>query len=397
MGNVIEVIGPTEATLFHSIDAAKSTFPEGWLQEVLRRHPEVLPVEEFGPAFQPLVAIGREFPTEAGPIDNLYISHAGYLVLVETKLWRNREASREVVAQVWHYARALSRISYEKLDEQVKDYLKKYGEASSSLQEWIESRIEPLDVGFQGRVSRNIRLGRFLVLIVTDYARPSLLDMLSTNAYPSLAMDIGILELRPFRRGSDINSGVLLVPYVPGRTQIVERSVVEVTVQGISDAQVTVSQVQARDDGVQRKRVLLISENAFWELMHDEAPEAEAQAKRLIDEIRGAHDRNIETNLREKSIVIEALVSETETSIPLFFLKSNGTLVYWPETIRRRVHAAGLPQGFADDYVNGMRAVLGATPNRPEPSQKVNEVDLDAFQKLVADFMKQIEEASPTQ
>ena len=125
MGTLIEVQGRTEVVQFRSIDAAENTYSEAWLQEILRRHPEVLPVEEFGPVFQPLIPIGKEFPTEVGPIDNLFISHAGYLVLVETKLWRNPEAKREVVAQLWDYARALSHFTYAKLDDLAKDYLRK--------------------------------------------------------------------------------------------------------------------------------------------------------------------------------------------------------------------------------------------------------------------------------
>ncbi len=81
------------------IEPNKNRFPETWLQELLHNHPHILPVEEIEPIFSPLVPIGREIATDAGPIDNLFISKAGYPVLVETKLWRNTEARREVLAQ----------------------------------------------------------------------------------------------------------------------------------------------------------------------------------------------------------------------------------------------------------------------------------------------------------
>src|SRR6266446_9002861 len=111
MGVVIEVSGTYETTQFLPVDSSEGVFNEAWLQETLRRNPDVLPVEEFGPVFHPLVPIGKEVPTSAGSIDNLFISHAGYLVLVETKLWRNREARREVVAQLIDYAAALTHLS----------------------------------------------------------------------------------------------------------------------------------------------------------------------------------------------------------------------------------------------------------------------------------------------
>jgi hypothetical protein len=43
--------------------------------------------------------VGREIPVTTGRIDLLYVSTSGYPVIVETKLWRNPEAKREVVAQ----------------------------------------------------------------------------------------------------------------------------------------------------------------------------------------------------------------------------------------------------------------------------------------------------------
>jgi hypothetical protein len=41
------------------------------------------------------------------PADNLYLSTGGYPVLVETKLWRNPQARREVVSQALDYVKDL--------------------------------------------------------------------------------------------------------------------------------------------------------------------------------------------------------------------------------------------------------------------------------------------------
>lgn len=71
MGVVVEVTKTYDAVQFLAVDPSEAIFDEAWLQETLRRFPEVLPVEEFGPVFQPLVPIGREVPTSAGSIDNL--------------------------------------------------------------------------------------------------------------------------------------------------------------------------------------------------------------------------------------------------------------------------------------------------------------------------------------
>lgn len=45
----------------------------------------------------------------SGSIDNLYLSTGGYAVLVETKLWRNPQARREVLSQTLDYIKDLAR------------------------------------------------------------------------------------------------------------------------------------------------------------------------------------------------------------------------------------------------------------------------------------------------
>lgn len=82
-------------------------FDEGGLQEVLRKHPSVLPLGE-DERFSPAVPVAREACLGPGCyLDNLYASPAGYVTLVETKLWKNAEARREVVAQSIEYAMRL--------------------------------------------------------------------------------------------------------------------------------------------------------------------------------------------------------------------------------------------------------------------------------------------------
>ena len=77
---------------------AKDEKTEGWLQQLIFEHPDLLPVDEFDESFAPLIPIGREVATKSGAIDNLYISPVGRLTIVETKLWKNPEKHRTVVA-----------------------------------------------------------------------------------------------------------------------------------------------------------------------------------------------------------------------------------------------------------------------------------------------------------
>ncbi|MBM3136060.1 MAG: hypothetical protein FJZ89_12430 [Chloroflexi bacterium] len=104
------------------IDYHARIYNEAWLQWVSVKHPEILPVAEIEPVVSALIPIGREVITDKGIIDNLFISPTGYLVLVETKLWRNPEAKRDVVGQAIDYGSSIAKWKYEKLEDIVKAY-----------------------------------------------------------------------------------------------------------------------------------------------------------------------------------------------------------------------------------------------------------------------------------
>ena len=58
-----------------------------------------------------------EIETGAGPADILYLTPSGQVVVVETKLWRNPEARREVVGQILDCARQLTGWSFDVLEK----------------------------------------------------------------------------------------------------------------------------------------------------------------------------------------------------------------------------------------------------------------------------------------
>jgi len=97
-----------QKTRLERIRLGSGNHDENWLQELIQDHPSVLPVADIEPGFGDPVAIAREIPCGHGLIDNLYLTPSGDIVLVETKLWRNSEIRREVVAQALDYVAALT-------------------------------------------------------------------------------------------------------------------------------------------------------------------------------------------------------------------------------------------------------------------------------------------------
>ncbi|WP_449469227.1 hypothetical protein [Sphingobium chungangianum] len=87
-------------------------FKEAWLQQLIHDHPEILPIAQIEPGFGAPIAVVREMACGHGFIDNLFITPRDDIVLVETKLWRNPQARREVIAQALDYVAALMTMDY---------------------------------------------------------------------------------------------------------------------------------------------------------------------------------------------------------------------------------------------------------------------------------------------
>jgi hypothetical protein len=83
----------------------KGKYSEEWLQRLLFRHPESLPIAEIDASFSGLIPLCMELDTNAGPIDAVFVTPSGRLALLETTLWRNPEARREVIGQILDYAK----------------------------------------------------------------------------------------------------------------------------------------------------------------------------------------------------------------------------------------------------------------------------------------------------
>jgi len=112
---------------------------ELWLQNLLDQVPGLLPVESIDErVMTPLFSLGTEISTPAGPIDNLFLSKNGYLVLVETKLWKNPEARRVAVAQILDYATHLRGWKYRQIEDLWKKQVEKLGQSTPDLWEGVK-------------------------------------------------------------------------------------------------------------------------------------------------------------------------------------------------------------------------------------------------------------------
>jgi hypothetical protein len=149
-------------------------YDEAWLQHLIMRHPSVLPVDQIEPAFTTQVPICVELPMRSGFLDNLLVTPRGDIALIECKLWRNPEARREVIAQIIDYAKDMSTWNYDTLQEAIsrtKPLEASDGQGTRCLYELVSAKGEIDEASFHDAVSRNLKRGRFLLLIVGDGIR----------------------------------------------------------------------------------------------------------------------------------------------------------------------------------------------------------------------------------
>jgi hypothetical protein len=203
-------------------------FQEEWLQELLFKHPSILPLSQLDEAYSPPIAIGREIAS----IDNLFISPNGLLTIVETKLWRNPEAHRTVVAQILDYAQTLATWSYDKLDELVKSYIGKRFGKPKSIYQLVKAKApshEMTEIEFEQRVQDGLTNARFALLVVGDKIYPAATQLAEViQSAPHLQFTLGFVELRCFRLEKEKDWPLVVVPSIVARTKETTRAVVRV-------------------------------------------------------------------------------------------------------------------------------------------------------------------------
>jgi len=201
----------------------KKLYDEDWIQNLIHENPSILPVEELESAFFPLYPVCRELKTPAGYLDNLFVSENGYLTLVECKLWRNPEARREVVGQALDYAKEFANWKYEDLSYAINETLKVKG---NYLFNAVAKENPDLDEStFVDSVSRNLKRGRFLLLIVGDGIREGVENISNfLQKHAGLDFTFGLIELG-FYKVPDIEQ-YIIQPRVLAKTNTIERSVI---------------------------------------------------------------------------------------------------------------------------------------------------------------------------
>ena len=214
-------------TTLHRIPLGASTadggLAESDIHDLLFRFPGALPVSTTDASYAGAIPVCRELYTRAGKVDALYVNPLGRLTLAEFKLWRNPQARREVIGQILDYAKELASWRYADLQREVSRTLKRKGNV---LYELIrEHQPATSEAEFVDNVTRHLKRGEFLLLIVGDGIREDVEDIVGfVQRHSGLHFNLALVEAALYRDGA---SRIIVQPRVLARTEIVRRDVVD--------------------------------------------------------------------------------------------------------------------------------------------------------------------------
>lgn len=292
---------------------------EGQLQKLIAAEHRLLPFEYIDERIEgPLTCIGREISLSTGPVDILFLSQNGYLVVVETKLWRNPESRRKVVAQVLDYATQLRQWDFSTLQRE----WQKQASSKQGLYDFIQPRdyeeAEWIDL-----VNENLTQGRMALLIVGDGIRSETRQLAeSVSGHPDFQFRLGLIELRLYRLGS---GDLLAIPTTLARTQEIERAIVRI--ENGTGQKVTVETPIPARKATGRS---VLDEQAFLAELRKNAPAKEGDAcERVVKKLLDLLPDDTYIGWRHSAFVIRYKLLRLSCRFSIVYISKGGRLGFW--------------------------------------------------------------------
>ena len=341
----------------------ENEFSEAWLQELLEFNPSILPTSDISAAYAPLLCIGREVPVGSGDtkgyIDNLYVTPTGGIVIVETKLFRNQESRRTVVAQIIDYAKELQKWDAEMLDVIAGNYF--YQQCGQSYRV-IDAMVAGGHLSFTDEASltdainHNLETATFLLLIVGDGIRSNVVQLAEfLNDNTSMSFNLSLVELEIYNH----TDGIIVLPNIVTKTTIIER---RLPFQGRA--------VLLRDQNTSQpyESKPLLSRREFVEVFADRGgydPDLVTEFLLDVEAVDGISIRITPTELH-----IDCAVDNTRNATILYFGISGvheASIYMRPDRMLDTMKAAGHLPAEADDFLEFFKQYVDRAKCKAEP------------------------------
>jgi hypothetical protein len=329
---------------------------EDFVQDLVHRHPEVIPMGDIEPAFTPLISVCKELPTEAGYLDNLWVTPAGGIVLGECKLVKNPQARREVVVQALDYARAISGWHFEQFEDAVRKALRR-----PDAKVWDFVSNETNEMEFVEAIERRLRLGHFMILIIGDGIQEGVEALTShLQLHAGIHASLALVDLSIWQ---GIDGGLLIVPRIPLKTVIVERGIVRI--DELNRVRID-PPIGSSANSAAGPRGQTSSESEFYVQLELKRPGLSAQLRILVDQLAGS---SIDPEPGGKSLFLR-WKSPALPAITIACIEPTGKV--WSARVVSDTRRIGMAEaaekyltdvatmvgGFVKPYENGSREVL---------------------------------------
>lgn len=280
-----------EPVHFSKKASESALYDEAWLQHLIMHHPSLLPVDQIEPAFTPLVPICVELRMPSGFLDNLLVTPSGALALVECKLWRNPQARREVVAQIIDYAKDMSTWTYDTLQTAIEDAINREeainrtrpldaseDKRTRRLYELVSKKGGIDEVSFHDAVSRNLKRGRFLLLIVGDGIREGVEAMAEfLQQHAGFHFTLAFVELALFKAP---NTGYIAQPRVLAKTTMIPRGIVT-----LDEGRIAIGPPIMRPAAIDTPRRTTLTKELYFEQLEKHLPGISERLNAFLDNL----------------------------------------------------------------------------------------------------------------
>lgn len=341
-------------------------FGESYLQELLAAHPGLLPIAEIRDDAGELVCIGREIGLSSYAIDNLYLSTGGYPVIVETKLWRNPEARREVLAQLLEYIKEISTKDYTWLESQWKANTKDGSSAAQSLIERLnEVSAEEIDESFMvDRVNRALSQGDVIGMVVGDGIETRLQALVDDicRKTPHLRYALTLVEMACYEHEA-LGTSRLIIPRVVQSVEPVERSYIRIEVAPELEKQLQilpqVEELQPSRSGV---RVTLTEDDFLRSIEESSGRQCREDMRSFYRDLVDSF--GLEAEFKGASLMIKVPDPEVERlGVSVLGLEKAGR-IYNTQHLKGQLKRWGVDSQVVDQLARDYWAALNAIDHR---------------------------------
>lgn len=288
-------------------------------------------------------------------------------VIVEDKLFRNPEAHREVLSQIFEYATKLRKASKDDL----------YRGVSQEHHGWLDDNESLIEQALQN--------ADFLLIICGDRIRPRLIEYVEhfkSQLGPLSSIDIALLSLAIFSNGSRH----ILVPYVVALVTSERDITIKVVVQDKNGEPLSATiDIQKDETKIKRRGERIEYEELIAAIRRNGGDEAVQTAKTLFEY---AENLGAEVKLRGASASVRLKDQYTGKYSTLFVVTKNAN--FYICLLKRWASNAEVSPDVATRYEKRLTEILGKSPHVKSAVRETGSIPLTKVGKHLEEVLDAI-------